>query len=126
MKIVGNRRHLYAGLAAALLLTSSLTAVSLVVSRAALSDEASEQASVVAFFDKGYGVCDADVLSRFWGVPFWDAKVMGGEKVQAGLLRELSDVLSAAYGSHVCDETSSLGYDDAPPLAALWTGTAPA
>ena len=121
MKTVGTRRTFYAGLAAALLLTSSLTAVSVAVSRGALADTAAENAAVDAFFQRGYGVCDADVLSRFWQIEFWDAKVRAGEMLQRGELRLLSDKLSYGYRDHSCGESSSLGYEDAPALAALWT-----
>ncbi len=121
MNNVAKRRTLLAGLTAALLLTTSLTAVSLVASQSVLADDAADQASVIAFFDAGYGVCDADVLASFWGVDFWDAKVGGGQKVQDGHSDLLSSVLSQAYGSHICNETSSLDYNDSTTVAALWT-----
>ncbi len=116
------RQAFFAGLATALLSTTALTAISSVAVRPAYADEASELASINAFFDFGYGVCDAEVLSKFWGIDFWEAKVIGGEKVQAGAHDVLSEVLSQAYGSHVCGETSALDYHDAGDIAALWMG----
>lgn len=117
------RKNLYAGLTAALLLTSSMTPVAVIASRAALADQATEQASMRAFFDWGYGDCDAAALAQFWNVDLWSAKVSGGEMVQAGELALLSDKLSDAYANFTCLQSSSLGYDDATTLAALWTTT---
>jgi hypothetical protein len=120
------RKYLYAGLTAALLLTSSMTPVAVITSRAALADDAAGQASVQAFYDWGYGDCDAAALAQFWGIDLWSAKIGGGEMVQAGELPLLSDKLSDAYANFTCLQSSSLGYDDATTLAALWTKTSDA
>lgn len=121
MKSVTVRRYGLAGLAAALLLTSSLAAVSAIASRSAMADEASDEQAVRAFFDYGYGVCDAEVLSAFWEADFWDTKVWAGYKVVNGDHDLLADNLAAAYGSYYCGQMGSLGYDDSMTLAALWS-----
>lgn len=120
MTTKGLRQAFFAGLAAALLSTTALTAVSAIAVRPALADDQDDQASVSAFFDYGYGVCDAEVLSKFWGVDFWRAKVLGGQKVQGGAQDVLSEMLSEAYRTHVCGQSSALEYRDAADVATLW------
>lgn len=120
MKTAATRQTLLAGLAAALLLSTSLTAVSLIASRAALADEAADAASLAAFFQHGYGWCDADVLGKFWGIDFYQAKIRAGQKVERGEHSVLADMLSEAYGGNTCGQTSSLDYDDATAVATLW------
>jgi hypothetical protein len=124
MRKISSRRSMFAGLAAALLLSTSITAVSVAVSRAALADEAADQASVAAFFQAGYAFCDAVALGQTWGVDFYQAKIRGGQMLQEGKQKQLSEALSKGFKkSSNCGQSSSLDLDDSLELAALWTAT---
>ena len=113
---------MFAGLAAALLLSTSITAVSVAVSRAALADEAADQASVTAFFQAGYAFCDAVALGQTWGIDFYQAKIRGGQMLQQGKQKQLSDALAKGFKkSTSCGQSSSLELDDSLEIAALWT-----
>jgi hypothetical protein len=123
MSISLRRKNLLAGLAAALLLSSSLTAVSVIASRAAMADEAEDNASVAAFFQQGFAYCDAVALGQAWGVDFYQAKIRGGQMVQKGELRQLSEFLSKGYKKSACGQSSSLELEDSVAVADLWMAT---
>lgn len=106
MKSVSKRSGRFAGLTAALLLTSSLTIVSVAVSGSAMADQASEEAAAAAFFDYGYSGCDADILAMVWGMDYWEAKVHAGQKVQNGWHEAIAADLATGYGQYSCGQTA--------------------
>ncbi len=119
---ISKRYNLVARLAAALLLTSSMTAAP-IAARAATTNPAGTP-EWAAFFKTGYGWCDAQVLSQYWKMNTDEAKVNAGAKILNGGNRYLGEALAAAYHSHACG--SSFNYEDAAKLAELWTAEATA
>jgi hypothetical protein len=79
-----------------------------------------------AYFNAGYGYCDAQLLGKFWNTDPASAKLLAGK----GLLRvsgfptNISDKLASARqqysGRGVCNYSSDFSYDDAVALASYW------
>jgi hypothetical protein len=79
-----------------------------------------------AYFNAGYGYCDAQMLGKFWNRNPGGAKYLAGK----GLLRlpgfptNISGKLASARqeyaGRGVCNYSSDFSYDDAVALANYW------
>lgn len=115
-------RNVLAGLTAAFLMTSSMTAasVALVQAAAAKTAQPTEDQSLTAFFDAGYAWCDAKVLAQYWNTDPSSSKVWAGEKILRGDQNILDEALGAAYQRHRCNIAFDTG--DGAQLAALWAG----
>lgn len=120
-------RMTLAGLTAAILATTSMTVASYVLVQSAeaaaqRNSRPTADQAMTAFFDKGYGWCDASVLSQYWQMDWSEAKVTAGEKILRGDQRYLDEALGEAYGRYQCSQ--AFNYEDSTTLAALWNGTA--
>jgi hypothetical protein len=79
-----------------------------------------------AYFNAGYGYCDAQMLGKFWNTDPASAKLLAGK----GLLRlsgfptnipgKLRSARQRYSGQGVCDYSSDFSYDDAVALASYW------
>ena len=120
MPVQFTRRSLLARIAAAFLLTSSITAAAIAVTMPVASAQNADRA-LDAFFNSGFGYCDAEVLSKYWRTSIDRAKVDAGAKILRGDRRVLRDVIRIAKRQYRC----STGFNsyDARAVAALWTAT---
>ncbi len=92
----------------------------------ALTQNKQNQRILNAYFNAGYGYCDAQMLGAFWSTTPESAKFLAGK----GLLgyqdfpRNISSKLSVARqqnaGRGVCNYSSDFSYEDAVALAAYW------
>ncbi len=79
-----------------------------------------------AYFNAGYGYCDAQMLGAFWGTTPASAKLLAGKGLLGwqGFARNIPSKLSAARreytGRGICNYTSDFSYDDAAALATYW------
>jgi hypothetical protein len=114
-QMISDRRRLV-NFTRALLLCTSLTVIGIGATPAlAASGDPS-----IAFLKK-YNACDAQILANYWGVSFNDAKVTGGQKIQAGNNITLREVLGNARGQSECEwNDTGFNYDDAVALSKYW------
>ena len=97
----------------ALLLCSSLTLVAM-----AGTPAAAEPAT--AFLNK-YNFCDAAILANYWQVDSYQAKIMGGQKIESGNNSTLKQVLKTARRQSQCEfQDTGFNYDDVSLLATYW------
>jgi Mannan-binding protein len=86
----------------------------------------SEQKILNAYFNAGYGYCDAQMLGKFWNTNPGSAKSLAGKGLLGlrGFSRNISNKLASARqqyaGRGVCDYSSDFSYDDAVALANYW------
>jgi hypothetical protein len=81
----------------------------------------------MAFFEAGYGPCDAHLLSMAWGVEFLDAKTMAGRFLARGkkkpVVKGVDRGRSFAFAEQRLCSFYDVGlmYDDAVALAQIWS-----
>jgi hypothetical protein len=84
------------------------------------------QEVLAAYFNAGYGYCDAQMLGAFWSISPADAKITAGKGLLGyqGYLRNIPSKLARARqqyaGRNVCSYASDFSYEDAVALAAYW------
>jgi hypothetical protein len=112
------RYGLLAGLTAAVLLTTSLVPVDVALAQRTRCADGNCPESK-AFDGSFYGFCDAVVLSKYWGVDSWEAKLRIGDQVIHKRERFINQELHDAFARHNCNE--AFNYNDALKVAELWT-----
>lgn len=113
-----SRNRLFSGMAAAFLMTSSMTAAA--VSLTQYAHAYTNQQLEDAFWKAGYSYCDAEKLGQYWGMATYDAKLNAGNKILEGGQRYLDEAIDYAIQRYTCP--NGFNYDDATKLAALWQG----
>ncbi len=110
-------------IAAALMLTSSLTFASV-----ALTGRAEAAGAVEAFVASKYTYCDAKLVAGVWSISITQAKAEIGMKIQNGIESNipliLRDARNAGYACEWADTPHN--YNDAEKLAKLWGYADPA
>jgi hypothetical protein len=95
-------------------------------SQARIAQTASNQEIFTAYFNAGYGYCDAQMLGAFWGTTPTSAKLLAGKGLLGwqGFARNIPSKLSVARRENarrgVCNYSSDFSYDDAAMLASYW------
>jgi hypothetical protein len=88
--------------------------------------QSEDQRILNAYFNAGYGYCDAQMLGEFWGLNPVQAKMLAGKGLLGyrGFARNIPSKLTAARrqyaGRGVCNYNSDFSYEDAVALAAYW------
>jgi hypothetical protein len=86
------------------------------------------QEAIAAYYEDGYGYCDAQLLSALWSQssPF-DAKLLAGEKILRGRTGQtlgLSPHIEQARADYadqgICSYNSDFTFEDAVALANYW------
>lgn len=111
-------RSMLPAIAAAFLLTTSMTSAGIVMVRTAQAQSNEDYAE--QFYAAGYALCDAEKLGYYWQMSQWDAKVFAGWKIWNGYQDVLDQVLAQAISQYYC-VNNSFNMDDATKLADLWT-----
>lgn len=111
------RSHVFRRVAAALMISSSLT-----IAGVALSAQAQAQGDPVStFLTSQYTYCDAKLIAGLWKSSIEDAKAAIGLKIQNGQEEDLATNLTAARAVVACEWADvPHGYDDAEKLAQAW------
>jgi hypothetical protein len=104
------------GLAAALLVTTSLTFAGAALAKSAAKDP------VDVFFENGFTYCDAKLVAAMWSIDAMQAKAELGRKiVNLGVPATQAAVAMARTAGTVCDWVDvPHTYEDAERLAAYW------
>lgn len=103
--------------AAAFLMTSSLTGVSVSLLQPTFAYSQAEQEA--AFWNAGYAYCDAEKLGQYWQMSTYDAKLNAGYKILIGDQQYLDQAIAIAMRSYGCP--NGFNFDDSTKLADLWT-----
>jgi hypothetical protein len=88
--------------------------------------QSEEQRILNAYFNAGYGFCDAQMLGAFWRTNPGSAKLLVGKGLlrYPGFARNIPSKLAAARrqyaGRGVCNYNSDFSYEDAVALATYW------
>ena len=97
------------------------------VGSSALAQQRGTQQDILnAYFNAGYGYCDAQMLGTFWGITPADAKLRAGKGLLGyrGFLTNISSKLTRSRqlyaGRNVCSYNSDFSYEDAVAVAAYW------
>ena len=103
-------------IAAALMLSSSLTFASV-----ALTGRAAAANELETFFSSAYTYCDAKLVAGLWSISIEQAKVEIGQKIINGYGENVPGLLAAARESNACGwEDTGHSYEDAVTLAGIW------
>lgn len=103
-------------IAAALMLSSSLTFASV-----ALSGRAEAAGAVETFLTSKYTYCDAKLISGLWSISIDEAKASIGQKILNGIESNIPSILAQARQNRSCDWADTPhSYEDAEQLAKFW------
>ena len=103
-------------IAAALMLSSSLTFASV-----ALTGRAAAANELETFFSSAYTYCDAKLVASLWSIPIDEAKATIGRKILNGIGDAVPVILQEARLAYACEWADTPHtYSDAEKLAALW------
>lgn len=103
-------------IAAALMLSSSLTMAAMALSPPRPTDP------LDTFFQSTYNYCDATLISKYWKIDITEAKAAIGQKIQDGMQSALESSLASARENGAACEWADVPhtYEDAERLAAAW------
>ena len=109
-------RRTFRRIAAALMLSSSLTFASV-----ALTGRAAAANELETFFSSAYTYCDAKLVASLWSIPIDEAKATIGRKILNGIGDAVPVILQEARLAYACEWADTPHtYSDAEKLAALW------
>ena len=109
-------RRTFRRIAAALMISSSLTMASV-----ALSGRAAAADAVETFLTSTYTYCDAKLVAGLWSISVDQAKAEIGQKILNGLGDNVPVILKEARVAHACEWADTPHtYEDAERLAAFW------
>ena len=109
-------RGMLARIAAAFLMTSSMTVAAVTLTQSAYAYSQAQQEA--AFWKAGYAYCDAEKLGQYWGMSAYEAKLNAGNKILIGDQRYLDEALEYAVQRYTCP--NGFNFDDSKDVAALW------
>lgn len=109
-------RSMLSRIAAAFLMTSSMTVAAVSLTQSAYAYTAAQQEA--AFWKAGYAYCDAEKLGQYWGMSAYDAKLNAGYKILIGDQRYLDEAIMTAMQSYTCP--NGFNFDDSTNVAELW------
>ncbi|BCW91064.1 hypothetical protein sos41_42420 [Alphaproteobacteria bacterium SO-S41] len=109
-------RGLLPRIAAAFLMTSSMTVAAVSLTQSAYAFTQAQQEA--AFWKAGYAYCDAEKLGQYWGMDTYSAKLNAGNKILIGDQRYLDEAIAVAIQSYTCP--NGFNFDDSKDVAALW------